>query len=256
MGIRAIAVSAVCWLPFMVTGVSAQQQEARTYIANPGCETAGTPPRNWTQVTGNWSCGAYPTTPPQEGTAYFRPGNSANAELRQDIPVSGLATTIDLSLATAEFRGYVRCFRQPVLDLSRIVIEYRDATNASVLSSFDSGNLSSFDAWRLVTDTRPIPVGTRTIRIRLISTRGEFTSNDGYYDDLALGIEVPKSSCRSDVDCHLVGCDDCSCIALPVGESTPAKCKDPNAACVVAPCLNKVAACVTGQCVVKPARPM
>ncbi|HET9765438.1 MAG TPA: hypothetical protein VFS60_01250 [Thermoanaerobaculia bacterium] len=253
MGIRAIAASAVCWLTFMVTGIPAHGGSMN--IANPGCETAGSPPPSWTQVTGNWSCGAFPNPPPQGGTAYFRPGDNASAELRQDIPVSDSATvaTIDWGLATAEFRGYVRSFSQTPVDFSRIVIEYRDAANVSVLSSFDSGNLSSVATWSLVADTRPIPAGTRTIRIRLISTRQNGTSNDGYYDDLALDIKVPKLSCYSDAECHLVGCVDCSCIALAVGARLPPKCQDPHSACIRDPCLNKVAACDVGKCVVKTA---
>ncbi len=246
MGIRAIAASAVCWLAFMVTGASAQ-------VANPGCETAGTPPPSWTQVSGNWSCGASASPPAHTGVAYFLPGYNESAELRQDIPVSHFAATIDGGLASAEFLGYVRSFQQGSPDRARIVIEYRDAANASVLSSFDSGNLSSVTAWSPVADTRPIPAGTRTIRISLISTRRAGQSNDGYYDDLSLSIEVPKLECHADAGCRLEGCDDCSCIALAVEEPLPKECRNTAkaAACRRTACVGVLAACQAGECVLR-----
>ncbi len=81
-------------------------------------------------------------------------------------------------------RYYVRNFNGN--DLSRIVVEYRDAANTSVLDSYDSGNVDNFGSWLLLSDTRNAPSGTRHIRIRLISTRVSGSNNDGYYDNLSL----------------------------------------------------------------------
>jgi len=78
----------------------------------------------------------------------------------------------------------VRAYDQIPPDVSRIIMEYRDA--GGVLDVFDSGDISAVSEWQLVSDSRTAPVGTRSIDIRLISTRNAGTNNDGYYDALSL----------------------------------------------------------------------
>lgn len=114
---RTLCVVLICCLGLGVSGLSAQN-----LIQNPGCETAGSPPPGWTQVSGTWSCNAF--VAPQGGTAHFYPGSVASGELQQDIDVSADALSIDLGLATATFDGYVQSFPQTPPDLSRIVVEY------------------------------------------------------------------------------------------------------------------------------------
>lgn len=180
---RVSLVATLAWFGIAMSGY------AQNLLQNPGCETAGNPPPSWVQVSGNWSCNTF--LPPQEGAAHFYPGAVAIGELQQDISVSSSAVSIDLGLATASFTGYVQSFPQTPPDLSRIIVEYRDTTNTVVLSSFDSGDIGSVGAWQQVTDARAIPVGTRTIRVRLVSTRQAGSDNDGYYDGLSLTVNAP-----------------------------------------------------------------
>jgi hypothetical protein len=69
-------------------------------------------------------------------------------------------------------------------DQSRIFVEYRDVAT-TILSTYDTGYRSSL-SWTNYTDVRIAPVGTRTIRIRLVSSRNVGTAADGYFDDLVL----------------------------------------------------------------------
>jgi hypothetical protein len=162
-------------------------------IQNPGCEKP-IPGVNtitdWVSVSGgDWQ--ARTAAPaPFEGTQYFFAGASALAELRQDVDVSGLAAVIDTGLRAFVFSGRVQSFLQAPPDSSQIIVEYRDAPNTAVLSTFDSGAITNTSAWQLVTDTRNAPVGTRWIRIRLIADRNSGTNNDGFFDALSLTTPV------------------------------------------------------------------
>ncbi len=161
-------------------------------LLNPGNEdplVAGQIPF-WTEVVGtSWSnqTGTLSVTP-FEGSFYFYAGPVANAELRQDVDVSAYAEEVDAGTQSFLFNGYVRSYPQTPADFARIVIEYRNSSS-TVLASFDSGNIANNTAWQLVQHSQVAPVGTRVIRVRLISTRNNGTQNDGYYDGLSLQAE-------------------------------------------------------------------
>lgn len=123
---------------------------------------------------------------PLDGTAYFFAGVGAIAELQQDVDVSNFASAIDNGLQSFTFSGYVRAWPQTPSDSSRIIVEYRDAANAAVLATGDTGDISQVGQWRQVTDTKIAPSGTRFIRVRLLSTRNNGDNNDGYFDALSL----------------------------------------------------------------------
>lgn len=120
------------------------------------------------------------------GGFYFQAGNTATAELRQDTDVSGYATTIDATLQEFDLSGFVRSGAETPADSTRIIWEFRDAANANVLGSFDSGVITATTNWQAVTGKRLAPVGTRYIRIRLIGVRNSGTTNDAYFDGLAV----------------------------------------------------------------------
>ncbi len=160
---------------------------AQNLIKNGDCELppVNTKIPNWIEVQGNeWRPNNTDVTP-QSGQFYFYPGSARNAELMQEVDVSNYSCPIDASLQRFNFAGYVRSFPQNPIDQSRIVVEYRNANNA-VLSTYDSGNQVNTNAWLLLSDLRLAPIGTRKIRIRLISTLRAGTDNDGYYDNLSL----------------------------------------------------------------------
>ncbi len=140
---------------------------------------------NWIEAQGNeWRPNNTDVTP-QSGQFYFYPGSARNAELMQDIDVSNFSCQIDAGLQRFNFAGYVRSFPQNPIDQSRIIVEYRN-TNNTALDTYNSGNQINTTAWLLLSDMRLAPLGTRKIRIRLISTLRAGTDNDGYYDNLSL----------------------------------------------------------------------
>ena len=139
----------------------------------------------WTAVTPGdyWIRGTKIT--PHGGSYFFFPNATTNAssEIFQDIGVSANATSIDAGTAYYMFSGW-RSGYPANLDRSQIIVEYRDASG-NILSSYNTGS-AVFTTWTNTTDNRYAPVGTRSIRIRLISVRVTGTDNDGYYDDISL----------------------------------------------------------------------
>ncbi len=160
---------------------------AQNLVKNGDCELPivnGKIP-DWTEVQGNEWRPYNLDVMPQSGQFYFFAGSPRNAELMQDIDVSNYICAIDVGLQRFNFGGYVRSFAQNPPDQARVILEYRNANN-TILSTYDSGNQSPTTAWLQLTDLRLAPVGTRKIRIRLVSTLRAGADNDGIYDNLSL----------------------------------------------------------------------
>lgn len=157
-------------------------------LANGGGEEAlvdGEVP-GWTEVTGSdWSVRSSPDLP-YEGSAYFWSGLVALGEMRQDVDVSAFAQYIAAGSQQFLFQGYVKSYNQSPADKPRIIVEYRDATNSTVLGSYDSGYLDARSGWMLLEDLRFAPAGTSWIRVRLLADRNAGSGNDGYFDALQL----------------------------------------------------------------------
>ena len=120
-------------------------------IQNPGAEEplVGGEIPDWTEVDGtNWTIRTSTNPPPFQGSAYFFAGDGATAELSQDVDVSAFAVEIAAGTQQFEFEGFVRSFNQSPTDTSRIIIEYRNAANDTVLESFDSGEIANHSAWQ------------------------------------------------------------------------------------------------------------
>lgn len=161
---------------------------AQNLIKNADCELPivnGKIPY-WTEVDGTTWRPNGTDMPPQSGQFYFFPGTSTRiAELMQEIDVSSYACPIDLGRQTFSFVGYVRCFDQFPADIAHVYIEYLNL-NGNILTDYGSGLQSPTSSWRRLADSRVAPVGTRRIRIRLVSTRLNGSDNDGSYDNLSL----------------------------------------------------------------------
>jgi hypothetical protein len=175
----------------VLAGLPTPAKAGLNLIKNPSNEMAldgGNIP-DWTEDVGsNWiQRGSDPD--PYDGNYYFCADAVSPAGLAQVVDVSGLATTIDAGLQVFDFQGYVRTYPQYPADVSRIIVEYRDASD-TVLYSFDSHDIASVGGWLPVTDSRIAPAGTRDINVRLISTRYSGNNNDGYYDALSLETHV------------------------------------------------------------------
>ena len=139
-------------------------------LVNPGAETAlvaGEIP-GWVEVVGTTWSQRNGSPSPIEGGQYFAAGTVPVGELAQDVDVTPFAEWIDAGLQRFSFEGYVQSSQTPP-DTTRVVVEYRDANGA--LASWDSGEDSSVNVWRYLSDLRLAPAGTRTIRVRLIATR-------------------------------------------------------------------------------------
>ena len=164
----------------------ASTDNSQNLIVNGDAENSPIVGNGWTQVSGDWKQRTSTTNPSaQNGNSYFFAGNGATAELYQNIDVSADQAAIDAGSMEYSFKCYLRSYLQSPIDEAKVTLEYLNATN-QVLSSYDTGNQNNTTEWVLFSDTRIAPVGTRTIKITLISTRKSGTSNDGYIDNLQL----------------------------------------------------------------------
>ncbi|HVG10275.1 MAG TPA: Calx-beta domain-containing protein [Thermoanaerobaculia bacterium] len=135
----------------------------------------------WTATEGSWQRRSS-NPAPAEGLWYLSStGTGSPAELRQDVDVSAYG---DEQLF--RFLGFVRTAAEDPSDVARIVVEYRDASNAVVLDAFDTGEIASPAEWRPVLDERAAPAGTGWIRVRLWGARFSTAGNDAYFDGLSL----------------------------------------------------------------------
>jgi RHS repeat-associated protein len=144
----------------------------------------------WTEaVGGGWTLGlsganGFPES--VNGGGFFYAGETASAELRQDVDVSAFAATIAAGTQSFEWRAFVRSRAESAADTARVIFEYRNASNTAMIARLDSGEVSTTTAWHLLEDTRPAPAGTGWVRIRLIATRRSGATNDAYFDGLSL----------------------------------------------------------------------
>jgi len=137
---------------------------------------------DWTTVSGSWAQRSS-NPAPQDGTAYFFAGAGAFAELYQDIDLTTYASGIDAGTQYFSFSCFLRSFDQTPVDESQAILEYRDALN-TVLETYDTGLSGNRTEWVSFTDVRLAPVGSRSVRITLISDRNSGTNNDGYIDNV------------------------------------------------------------------------
>ena len=122
-----------------------------------------------------------------EGTSLLAyTGAGAGDALAQDVDVALFAPAIAAGTQRFSFRAFVRSGTEAVPDAARVIVEYRDAANATVLETFDFGAVASTGGWARIEDERAAPAGTRWIRVRLIATRNSGTTTDAYFDGISL----------------------------------------------------------------------
>ncbi len=161
----------------LITSISFYGQNL---IVNPGAELDPTT-NGWTKISGSWFSDSYIAA--YDGTYYFSCGTGAGtSELYQNIDVTNLASDIDAGNITFAFSGYQNTWNGS--DQGRVIIEYRDVSN-TVLSFYDTG-LQNPVVWTRFSDSRVAPTNTRTVRVRLLSTRNQGNDSDGYVDRLEL----------------------------------------------------------------------
>jgi hypothetical protein len=188
------------------TTLAAERLESRALLApvefltNGGADAAlvnGEIP-GWREVRGSsWTRG--PAISPQAGTGHFFAGRTASAELAQSVDVSSCVSQIDAGSQRLVFSGFIRNWNQSPTDTSRIILEYRNS-GGSVLGSFDTGNRFSRTAWSPITHTATLPVGTRSINVRLLAERKSGNDNDGYFDSLSLKLDRPEPTVTARIE--------------------------------------------------------
>jgi hypothetical protein len=180
------------------TTLLAERLESRAMLApvefltNGGADAAlvnGEIP-GWREVRGSsWTSG--PAAAPHSGSGHFFAGRVGSAELAQTVDVSSCAAQIDAGTQKMALSGFIRSWNQSPADTSRIILEYRNS-GGSVLGSFDTGNRFNRTAWSPITHTATLPVGTRSINVRLLAERKSGNDNDGYFDSLSLKLDRPE----------------------------------------------------------------
>jgi RHS repeat-associated protein len=138
---------------------------------------------SWTQGTSNSGSG-FPAA--QRGNAFFFAGDASQAELRQDVDVSAFAANIDAGTQQFELKAYMRSANESLPDDARVILEYRETTNSSLIGTLDSGQIASNADWHLTEETNAAPAGTRWIRVRLLATRNSGSTNDAFFDSIGL----------------------------------------------------------------------
>jgi hypothetical protein len=118
-----------------------------------------------------------------DGDHYFYyTGTTPGGELIQDVDVSAYAERIAAGRQWFTFDAFVWTYYDTRPDSARVIVEYRDFDNSTVLDTFDTGDISSPSQWTHVVDERLAPNGTGWIRVRMI---GNYPS-DAYFDAIAL----------------------------------------------------------------------
>lgn len=108
------------------------------------------------------------------GTVFFSGCSSifqGPFELQQTIDVSADAATIDLGNQVYDFSGYIQTPVSNQTDVGRFIVDFLNAGNTVLGTSYNSGWQSNFDgsgiSWNHYSNTRIAPAGTRNIKIRL-----------------------------------------------------------------------------------------
>jgi gliding motility-associated-like protein len=191
--------------------------QSQNLVLNPGAEDPlpfGNLPF-WEEVVGsNWGNLGAPT-PPFEGFLYFSSGNIAAGEAAQSIDVSADSCMIDAGIQPFSFSCRLRSGAQNPADETRVIVEYQAETGVP-LFVYDSNWYNNTTFWQLVENETIAPVGTRTIRIRLLTQRNNGNVNDGFFDDVQL---------------FRVNVGSCDCTGTPNGAlqlDACGECLDPN----------------------------
>ena len=180
---------------FYITRLNAQN-----LLVNPSAEIATPATNGWTVVSIAPNCytssgwrilgnqNGFPLA--QNGSYFFYPGCTATVgttyELYQDVNVSINGPWIDGGGDFFTMGGYMQSYTQTPPDQAEMIMEFRNSTNTTVLGTYNTGFTANQGSWVLSTISKAAPVGTRYVRVRLLSKSVNGTSVDGYFDNLSL----------------------------------------------------------------------
>jgi len=170
---------------------TAQADQTGNLIINPGAEPGST--AGWFDSLGN----GYDVISSLTHSGAFSfwggvtgPTGALTNEIRQDVDVSPYSSIIDAGAMSADFESWGRSNEASgVADNGSVIVEYR--AGESVLASYSSGDFRPTNEWVQVVDARAVPIGTRTIRVRLLARRSVGASTDAGQDDILLKLDSP-----------------------------------------------------------------
>lgn len=164
-------------------------------IVNPGAEEDPSV-SGWTIVKAGTDCfggtnwriegghSGYPL--PHSGNWYFTSGcSNLSGEIYQDVDVSSMATEIDAGTTGFHFSFWLQNFNQTPPDQGRVVVSYF-SEDMDTLAKYDTGPVTSISVWSQFKNYTVAPVGTRTIRVTLLSIANNGGAVDAYFDDFML----------------------------------------------------------------------
>lgn len=158
-------------------------------IVNGSAEILPITENGWTSVSGKWEWVVRQVqgVPVKYGHKYFRSTISGAAEIYQDVDVSYYSAAIDAGSQYFYFRTFLQSFQvNGVEDDSQTIVEYRDALG-TVLDTYDTGLSQITEDWTLFEKTQLAPVGTKTIRVRLITiNNNQYRAPAAFIDNVFL----------------------------------------------------------------------
>ena len=136
------------------------------------------------------------------GSYFYRAGQTAFSEVVQAIDVSDLSSDIDSGVAEATLSGYLGSWSNDdiiVVEASFFSSTDEDLGNTISISAIDnpllsSGSLGLTNDGNLETTIGDIPIGARSIIMKIRSQRTLGSDNDGYADNLSIVVSVPEPS--------------------------------------------------------------
>ena len=157
----------------------------------------------WTTTSPNPSAVPNGTFEIESFDSYFyRAGQTVFSEVEQTIDISDLASDIDLGVADATLSGYLGSWSNDdiiVVEATFFNLTSEDLGSTISISAIDnpllsSGSLGLTNPENLETTIGDIPVGARSIIMKIRSARTLGSDNDGYADNLSIVVSVPESS--------------------------------------------------------------
>ncbi len=159
-------------------------------LVNGNAEVGDT--RGWVDKDSAWSADAEVT--PHGGSFFFWPAKKplARTELYQDVDLSHIAEKPDAGDLYLQLSGSLCNWEQSPCDQSIMILEVLDGKGTMLFRSPEKVHQDS--NWKSYKINTTCPVGARVLRVRLIAQRRCGTDNDGYFDDIVLGLSTKPFS--------------------------------------------------------------
>jgi hypothetical protein len=155
-------------------------------------------PQGWT-ITGEATAvqydatGGFPTSndpgPADRGLNFFAGGYVADSTLTQTVSLASYSTKIDAGAVGFSLSAYLGGFSSQD-DNAELRVSFRNASNTEIdaasVGPVTAADRSDISGLYLRSTTGTVPVGTRSVVVRLVMTRHVGSANDGYADNLSL----------------------------------------------------------------------